>query len=49
MLESAPLTIGMEPVSIHALTSVESSTPVVKNFLAVSFSAAVAFEEIERY
>ena len=42
-----PLTIGTAPVSVHSLTSASESTAVEKNFLAVSFSASVALDEIE--
>ena len=50
MMLSEPLTTGTEPPSlIHAFVSVSSSTPVVKNFFAVSFCSAVALAEIERY
>ena len=42
-----PLTIGTAPASIHSLTSASESTAVAKNFLAISFSAAVALDEIE--
>ena len=37
------------PVPIHCLTSSSSRTPLVKNFLAVAFSSALAFEEMDRY
>jgi hypothetical protein len=46
---SEPLTIGMFPVPIHPFCSSLSSTALLKKFCAVVFSAAVAFEEIDRY
>ena len=46
---SEPWTIGMFPDPIHAFCSSVSRTAVEKNFFAVSFSASLAFEEIDRY
>ena len=48
-MASAPLTIGTPPVPIQSWISASVSTPVAKNFFAVSFCASVAFDEIDRY
>src|SRR6187401_383996 len=46
---SLPLTIGMPPEATHSFDSASEDTAVAKNFLAISFSASEAFEEMERY